>query len=41
MTVKRQKELTIPMEQFPNATFLLYVQNGKDLFIRKIVKSAY
>jgi len=41
MTVKRQKELTIPMEQFPNATYLLYVQNGKDLYIRKIVKSAY
>ena len=41
MTVKRQKEMTIPMEQYPNATYLLYVQNGKDLYVRKIVKSSY
>jgi len=41
MTVSRKKELIIPMEQFPNTTFLLYVQNGKNLYVRKIVKTAY
>ena len=41
MTVNRKRELTIPMEQFPNTTFLLYVQNGKNLYVRKIVKTAY
>ncbi|MDR1156403.1 MAG: hypothetical protein LBL04_16995 [Bacteroidales bacterium] len=41
MTVKRKKEITIPMEQLPNTTYLLYVQNGRQLYIRKIVKSAY
>jgi len=41
MTVNRKRELTIPMEDAPNATYLLYVQNGKNLYVRKIVKSAY
>ena len=39
--VKRKKEMTIPTEQLPNAVYLLYVQNGKDLYVRKIVKTAY
>jgi len=41
MTVDRKKEWMIPMEQLPNAAYLLYVQNGKNLYVRKIVKSAY
>ena len=41
MTAKRKKEITIPMEQLSNTTYLLYVQNGKELFVRKIVKTAY
>ena len=41
MTVNRKKELTIPMEELPNTTFLLYVQNEKNLYVRKIVKTAY
>ena len=41
MTVKRKKECVVPMEQLPNATYLLYVQNGKNLFVRKIVKTTY
>ena len=41
MTVKQKKEITIPMEQLPNTTYLLYVQNGKGLYVRKIVKTAY
>ena len=41
MTVKRKKEITIPMEQLPNAAYLLYVQNGKDLYVRKIVKTTW
>jgi len=41
MTVNRKKELTIPMEQLPNMTYLLYVQNSKNLYIRKIVKTSY
>ena len=39
--VKKKKELTIPMEQLPIMTYLLYVQNGKELYVRKIVKSAF
>ena len=41
MNVSRKKELTIPMEQLPNATYLLYVQNGKNMYVRKIVKTSY
>jgi aminopeptidase N len=41
MTVNRKKELTIPMEQLPDSTYLLYVQNGKNLYVRKIVKTTY
>ena len=41
MTVNRKKELTIPMEQLPNSTYLLYVQNGRNLYVRKIVKTTY
>jgi len=41
MTVNRKKELTIPMEELPNTTYLLYVQNGKNLYVRKIVKTTY
>ena len=41
MTVKRKKEITIPMEQLPNATYLLYVYNGKNTYVRKIVKTLY
>jgi len=40
-TVKRKKETIIAMEQLPNTTYLLYVQNGKELYVRKIVKTAY
>ena len=39
--VNRKKEITIAMEQLPYATYLLYVQNGKELYVRKIVKTAY
>jgi aminopeptidase N len=38
---KRKREVTLPMEQLPNTTYLLYIRNGKQLYIRKIVKSAY
>jgi len=41
MNVNRKKSITIPMEQLPNMVYLLYVQNGKDLYVRKIVKTAY
>ena len=41
MAVNRKKEIVIPMEQLPNATFLLYVQNGKNQYVRKIVKTTY
>jgi len=41
MTAKRNKAITIPMESLPNGTFLLYVQNGKDLYVRKIVKTTW
>ena len=41
MTVNRKKDLTVPMEHLPNATYLLYVQNGKNLYVRKIIKSPY
>jgi aminopeptidase N len=40
-TAKRKKEMTVQMEELPNMTYLLYVQNGKDLYVRKIVKTAY
>ena len=38
---KRKTEIAIPMEQLPNMTYLLYVKNGKDLYVRKIVKTTY
>ncbi len=41
MAVKRKKEVVIPMEQYPNGTYILYVQDGKQQYIRKIVKSTY
>ena len=41
MAVKRKKEMTIPMEELPNATYMLYVRNGKDLYVRKIVKTTF
>ena len=41
MTVKRKKAVTVQMENLPNATYLLYVQNGKDMYVRKIVKTTW
>jgi len=41
MTAKRKKTVSIPMESLPNGAFLLYVQNGKDLYVRKIVKTTW
>ena len=41
MTAKRKKAIFVPMESLPNATYLLYVQNGKDLYVRKIVKTTW
>ena len=36
--INRKREITIPMEQLPNATYMLYVQNGKNQYVRKILK---
>ncbi len=41
MAAKRTKTLTIPMEELPNGTYMLYVENGKEQYIRKIVKTPY
>jgi hypothetical protein len=41
MPAKRKRGIVVPMEQLPNATYLLYVQNGKDLYVRRIVKTTY
>ena len=41
ITVNRKKEITIPMEALPNATYLLYVQNGNHLYVRKILKTLF
>ena len=38
---RKQQELIIQMEHLPNATYLLYVQNGKELYVRKIVKTPF
>ncbi len=41
MTIKRRKEAAIPMIDLPDGAYLLYIRNGKDQYIRKIVKTAY
>ena len=41
LSANRKKEITIPMEKLPDATYLLYVQNGRNLHVRKIIKTAY
>jgi aminopeptidase N len=41
MSVKRKTAITLPMEQLPNAVYLLHVYNGAETYIRKVVKSLY
>ena len=41
MTVNRKKEITLPMEQLPNATYILNVQNGRNMYVRKIIKTTF
>ena len=41
LPVRRKRETTVPMEHLPNATYLLYVFNGKDTYVRKILKTLY
>lgn len=38
---KRKKMLTIPMTELSDGTYMLYVDNGKNRYIRKILKTAY
>ena len=41
ITVNQKKETTIKMEELPNGTYLLHVQNGKNLYVRKILKTTF
>jgi aminopeptidase N len=41
MAVKQKKNVTIPMEDMPNGVYLLYVENGREQYVRKIVKTTY
>ena len=38
IAVRRKKEIIVPMEILPPGTYLLYVQNGRQQHVRKIVK---
>ena len=39
--VKKKKEISIPMENLNYSTYLLHIQNGKNKYVRKILKTAY